>query len=102
MVKKTTCLHFPLFIIYGVDVCSPCGLNTCFHFLPLAWAKVFSLLTAVFSLSHSSSNFLYHFYCKNSFLVSVQSRSFIVTFTLALEFLARLMVPIEFTTCVIG
>ena len=83
IVISTTCLHFPLFIMYVVDyVCSPCGLNTCFHFLPLALVKVFSLLT---EFSHSSSNFLYHFYYKKSFLVSVQSRSFIVNFTLALR-----------------
>ena len=43
------------------------------------WVKVFSLLT---EFSHGSSNFLYHLYYKNSFSVSVQSRSFIVTFTL--------------------
>ena len=47
----------------------------------LTWVKVFSLLT---EFSHGSSNFLYHLYYKNSFSVSVQSRSFIVTFTLVL------------------
>ena len=42
--------------------------------------KVFSPLT---EFSHGSSNFLNHLYYRNSFSVSVQSRSFIVTFTLA-------------------
>ena len=45
----------------------------------ISWVKVFSLLT---EFSHSSSNFLYQFCYRNTFSVSVQLRSFIVTFTL--------------------
>ena len=62
---------------YKFDICGQFQLFWML-ILPVPWVKILSLLT---EFSHSSSNFLYHFCYKTSFSVSVQSQSFIVTFT---------------------